>query len=372
MRCLFAILCFGCAPSAPIQACADSPPDPGGTGAAEATTQGQLDHDDAVKIDILVNARNPGTSESVQLRVEDGTLTAIGPTVDTTGATPTDAGGRFVSPGLIDSHVHLAYLPQADELAAGGIVAAVDLAAPLAWLADKPDDLQLLASGPMLTAPGGYPTTSWGRHGYGIECATTEAAVAAVDALVDAGAQVVKVPLAGGPEHSDETLAAIADRTHHHGLRLAVHALGDEGAARASAAGADVLVHVPTEPLQDSTVAAWSGRAVIPTLAAFGTSAAAVDNLRRLQAAGATVLYGTDFGNARVAGISQPELDAMADAGMSAEAVWASATRIPADFWGWPELGRLEVGAQGSLWLTERDPTLEISTLAEGERWPSH
>ena len=47
--------------------------------------------------------------------------------------------------------------------------------------------------------------------------------------------------------------------------------------------------------------------AVVSTLAAFGGSPAAVDNLRRLHAAGATVLYGTDLGNTRDAGPSAEE-----------------------------------------------------------------
>src|ERR1700760_3589849 len=64
-----------------------------------------------------------------------------------------------------------------------------------------------------------------------------------------------------------------------------------------------------------ATVAAGRGRAVISTLAAFGGSPAAVDNLRRLRAAGATVLYGTDLGNLDVAGPSEPEIALPARAG---------------------------------------------------------
>jgi hypothetical protein len=61
-------------------------------------------------------------------------------------------------PPIIDSHVHLAYWPVADQLVAQGVGAVVDLGAPEATLgAPAPPALQVIAAGPMLTHPGGYP-----------------------------------------------------------------------------------------------------------------------------------------------------------------------------------------------------------------------
>ncbi len=320
---------------------------------------------------VLTHARLPGHTDVVELRVEEGRIVELGPSVDHADAEVTDAGGRFAIPGVIDSHVHLAYLPMAAELAAGGVVAAVDLAAPVEWLAERPTDLQILASGPMITAPSGYPTTSWGRNGYGLECATREEAVAAVDQLVAAGAGILKVPLNGAPELSDDTLAAVAERAHHHGIRLGVHALSDSGARRAAQAGADVLVHIPTEPLSEATVAAWADGAVVPTLAAFGNSTTARSNLAQLREAGTTILYGTDFGNAREVGISVPELEAMAQAGLSPTEILASATSAPAEFWGFSGLGMVEEGALGVVVLVEGDPTSDTAAWTRAvERWP--
>ena len=85
------------------------------------------------------------------------------------GAERVDVSGKFLVPAFIDSHVHLAYLPRAAEHARGGIAAAVDLASPEAFLADRDARLVLLRSGPMLTAPRGYPLESWGSNGYGVE-----------------------------------------------------------------------------------------------------------------------------------------------------------------------------------------------------------
>ena len=63
-----------------------------------------------------------------------------------------------------------------------------------------------------------------------------------------------------------------AARARAHGLRIATHALDDAAAAEAAEAGADILAHTPVAPLAPATVRAWSGRAVITTLAAFGAS----------------------------------------------------------------------------------------------------
>src|SRR6185312_8649165 len=125
-------------------------------------------------------------------------------------------------------------------------------------------------------------------------CDDAACITATIDRLAAHGARVIKLAL------DDDGLApalipvAVA-AAHAHGLEVAVHALTEQSAARAAAAGVDILAHTPVEPLSDASVAAWRGRAVISTLAAFGGSDTAVDNLRRLRAAGATILYGTDL-----------------------------------------------------------------------------
>jgi hypothetical protein len=246
------------------------------------------------------------------------------------------AGGAAAMrwPSVIDSHVHLAYWPVADQLAAAGVAAVVDLAAPERTLAaPAAGKLTVLAAGPMLTRPGGYPLDAWGRDGYGVGCADAAAVTATVDRLAAAGARVIKI--AGDDDGLAPALypAAVA-AAHAHHLKVAIHAMSDASAAAAAAAGVDVLAHTPVEPLRDATIAAWRGRAVISTLAAFGGSASAVDNLRRLRAAGATVLYGTDLGNLRDAGPSADEIVLLARAGLDDAAITAAMTTVPAAYWG--------------------------------------
>jgi imidazolonepropionase-like amidohydrolase len=243
-------------------------------------------------------------------------------------------------------------------MADGGIAAAVDLAAPLAFFETDFGDLHVVGSGPMVTAIGGYPTRSWGSQGYGLECRDADEAVAAVQALSDAGAIVIKLPIAGEPGLPEDALRAAATRAHELGLRVATHALGSDDALLAAAIGADVLAHTPTQTLSDEAVAAWSGKAVISTLRAFGGSSAAVENLRRLREAGAIVLYGTDFGNTRTTGIDRVELELLAQAGLDLPAIVAAGTTSPAAWWGLDGFGGLEVGDGANLIILE-SPSVE-------------
>lgn len=300
------------------------------------------------------------------IEVEGGKIVALGAV--SPNATRIDVKGRWITPAAIDSHVHLAYLPMGAELAAGGIAAAVDLAAPVGFLAEDHAPLRLIAAGPMITAVGGYPTQGWGSDGYGREVTTATEAAGAVDDLRARGAGVVKIPLDSGPTLSAEALAAAVGRAHTYGLRVATHALDDGEAAAARTAGMDVLAHTPVRPLEDATVAAWAGGAVVSTLRAFGGSVTTRGNLAALKTAGATVLYGTDFGNTRTAGIDATEIALLSSAGLTPAEILASMTSSPAAYWGLTDLGAVEVGKAASLLVLPRDPLSDPSVLAEAEQ----
>ena len=288
-----------------------------------------------------------------------------------------NANGRYIAPAFIDSHVHLAYRFSAPELARGGIAAAVDLAAPISLLAKDLEPLQTILAGPMVTALTGYPTRSWGSDGYGLEISGVQAAREAVDHLHAAGARVIKLPvgdatgggalsMAKNPSIlSDREMKAIADQAHAHGMRVVAHALNDIDVLRAAVAGVDVLAHTPTEPLSDATVQAWAGRAVISTLAAFPDLAEPAENLRRLQAGGATVLYGTDMGYTTFPGINPQELELLGKAGLDSQAILAAGTTVPAQFWGFGDgLGTLAAGHAASFLILDADPERDLLTLS--------
>ena len=315
---------------------------------------------------ILENARLPGGA-SVELEIRGGVITALGDVEDRTGAERVDLDGATLVPGFIDSHVHLAFHFGNDGIADGratlaraGIVGGVDLAAPMQTLPAFSEGW--LAAGPMITAASGYPTQSWGANGYGHEVVGAEQARSAVEALADAGARVIKVPIDGGPSLTDAEVSAIVDEAHDRGLLVVAHALSDADAARAGRLDVDALAHTPVESLTDSTVELWKERAVISTLRAFGGSQGAIDNLRRLHDAGATVVYGTDLGNTRVEAVDVEELDLLLDAGMSPEQILDAGTRAPAELWGM-ELGVLAVGQPATFMAVADDPLESLDTL---------
>ena len=228
----------------------------------------------------------------------------------------------------------------------------------------------------MVTAKRGYPTRSWGADGYGLETNGVQSVRAAVDFLVASGARVIKMPVGdttgggaipGMEENkstlSDEELKAIVEQAHSHGLRVAAHAITDSAALRAAKAGADILAHTPTVALADTTVKAWSDRALISTLAVFSTAPAAVDNLRRLREAGTTILYGTDLGYSEIPAINYEELEQLRKAGLDNDAILDSATKIPAEYWGFEGFGAVIVGAPANLLVLDADPREDLSTL---------
>jgi hypothetical protein len=278
-------------------------------------------------------------------------------------------GAQWLWLPIVDSHVHLAYWSVADQLVTAGVEAVVDLAAPEPGF-DKlgqASGLHVLAAGPMLTRDKGYPLASWGSDGYGIGCSDATCVVTTIDRLASHGAQVIKLAL------DDQGLApalvpVAVTAAHDRKLKVAVHALSDASAAVAGRAGADILAHTPVQPLADATIALWRGRAVISTLAAFGGSDAAVANLRKLRAAGATVLYGTDLGNARVAGPNGEEVALLRKAGLDDAAIAEAMTTVPAAYWGLP-FG-LAPGSEATLLVLDGDPRRDLTALfAPREVW---
>ena len=108
---------------------------------------------------------------------------------------------------------------------------------------------------------------------------------------------------------------------------------------------------------------AWRGRTVISTLAAFGGSPAAVDNLRRLRAAGVTILYGTDLGNVRIDGPSAEEVRLLRDAGLDDKEITAAMTTTPIAYWKLPL--NLEAQDEATFLVLDKDPRTDASVLVK-------
>ena len=253
----------------------------------------------------------------------------------------------FVMPGVADRHVHIELSEPASVLA-GGVTAVRDLAWPperifaLADASEMPsfDGPLIRAAGPMLTAPGGYPTQdSWAPPGTGLEVKGGDDATATVEELARLGAAAIKVSLnaEAGPTPSDAELAAICDAARAADLPVTAHAQGSGQVERALGAGVDELAHTPWTRLTDDVIQTAATRLrIVSTLdiLSFGRDTpeirTALDNLRRFHVAGGTITYGTDLGNGPIPpGIHTREALLMVEAGLEPEEVLEAMIRAP-------------------------------------------
>ncbi|MEX0984428.1 MAG: amidohydrolase [Actinomycetota bacterium] len=300
--------------------------------------------------------------DDAEVVCEDGVVLRVGQAAPADDADRLEVDG-FVMPAAADRHVHIG-LSDPWPVLAGGVTAVRDLGwpanliFPLAELSDGPafEGPLIRAAGPMLTAPGGYPTqASWAPEGTAVEVATPADGAAAVHRLAGLGAAAIKVALNAevGPTPDDATLVAIVDAADALGVPVTAHAQGSGQVERALGAGIHELAHTPWIQLGDDLIEQAARRIrIVSTLdmTSFGRDTpnlrAAIDNLRRFLAAGGDVVYGTDLGNGSIPpGIHVRELTLLRESGLDPDGVLAALTRAP-----------LEPGAPADLIALAADP----------------
>ena len=267
--------------------------------------------------------------------IADGAVAITGDRVVAVGAAARARSARrtrafadaTILPGLVDLHVH--------GIGCGQVASAVttvrDLAAPLSVLPleQRPRAPRVVAAGPFLAAPGGYPAPV---HGIAITKVVrgTKEARAAVKLLARRGAGVIKVGLTPRfPNLSRAELRAIVDEAHAAGLRVSAHVDDSDGTRTALAVGVDDLAHMPAERDEElMRRVARAGIEIVGTLHVRRYArAAALANARAFVRAGGTLLYGSDFGNPGIpTGVDREELRLMGRAGLSTLDVLRNAT----------------------------------------------
>lgn len=304
--------------------------------------------------------------------IRGGRIRFAGSDADAPRADETIRTDGFLMPGVADRHVHVR-LSDPGSVLLGGVTAVRDLA----W---DPDEIFSLADaselptftgpliravGPMLTAPGGYPTgDGWAPDGAIRELRDPEDAAASVAELAGRGAAAIKVALnaEAGPTPSDRELAAVVEAAHGLTLPVTAHVQGAGQTERAVGAGIDELAHTPwTERVPDQLLeAAARTLRIVSTLDihSYGEITpelrVACDNLVRFRAAGGTVVYGTDLGNGPIpAGIHVREALLLHEAvRMTPEEVLTAMTP-----------GRLARDAPADLIVVEGNPLERVEAL---------
>lgn len=280
--------------------------------------------------------------------VADGRITAIETGGDVpAGAEVADLGDVTLLPGLVDSHLHLAFdagphpvdrfSSAGDEEVLAGMrrAARTALAAGITTVRDLGDRGYLAVrlrdelaadptAGPQVLAAGPPITTSGGHCWYlGGQADGVDGVRAAVRAHARRGVDVIKLMASGGEltpgSHSHRSqygldeLRAAADEAHRHGLPITAHAHATQAVADVLAAGFDSIEHctfmtedgIDERPdliealaasgiVVSATVGMLPGTEAPPRIAA--RLAALTTHLGRLRDAGITMVGSSDGG----------------------------------------------------------------------------
>ena len=226
-----------------------------------------------VKNVTVVDGRGAAPAGGMDVVIRDGRFQAPRRAADSqrdaAGARVIEGQGKFLVPGLWESHTHLRPVlkdgEQASQAAldatlsdylARGITSVVDLGGPIAPYSTLRDRqrasgpagrAQLLFAGPSFTGINGWPMSLHHNPTCAYEIGDAPTAVHRLRELLERQPDVIKVIYDGEPGSPEKlplpALQAIVARSHEHGVRVVVHVRTAEDSFEALDAGADGLEH---------------------------------------------------------------------------------------------------------------------------------
>jgi imidazolonepropionase-like amidohydrolase len=352
------------------------------------------------------------------VEIVDGRIGRVGTAVDfspPSDAETIDVTGHTVTPGLIDSHIHVFHEPQLLRLSEGaaalwganyvqsalraGFTTIRDLGAQTEAVHGLKQALtsgyavgpRYLVSGRAICITGGHGWANLSQEADGPDAVRRLARQ-----QLKLGVDVVKLMATGGAgtlselptqvQLTVEEMRAAVDVAHAAGRPVAVHALAAEGIVNAIEAGADSIEHGVfldergIELLVSRNVALCPTLSVYPRIVERGPAGGEaqfvidrsrallephLDSIRRAVAAGVRILFGTDSTTLyNPLGDVGTELELMTRAGMAPLDIIGSATRVAAEECGVADqVGTLKTGKVADICVVEGDPTSDILAL---------
>jgi imidazolonepropionase-like amidohydrolase len=280
-----------------------------------------------------------------------------------------------ILPGFVNAHVHNAYKRSTlSAWAAAGVTTVRDLGQryPFPYFATRdrlnadPHHARLVAAGPLVTVPDGYPIA--GNNFASLTVTSAADARQKIDSLVDEGAEVIKITLTSGraPSLSAEEAAAIVQTAHERGVPVTAHATTAVDVQRALDAGVDDIAHMATDRVSERLLRRMVAADIawVPTLDALDGRGGG--NLRRFVAAGGRVALGNDAGYLEGLEIGMPlrEITLMREAGMSPMQIIVAATKHASEVCRLDHLlGTLEVSKLADVLVVRGDPLRDLNVL---------
>ncbi len=327
-----------------------------------------------------------------------------------------DLPGATLLPGLVDTHVHLAFDASRDPVAAlaarddeavttamiaaartallGGVTTVRDLGDRgylSLGLRGRPDLPTILAAGPPITTPLGH------CHFLGGEATDTVDGVRqAVRDHAERGCDVIKVMASGGTmtpgtrqedaQFARAALVAAVDEAHRLGLPVTAHAHGTNAIENCLAAGVDGMEHVSfwtadgvddrpdlRQAIADSGVVVGATVGLLPPPPGFAAPPAVLARVTKFVAntldmveRGAVVVAGTDAGIAPVKphDVLRTAVAQLGDLGVTPLRALETVTSRAADAIGLGDRkGRLAPGYDADLLVVDGDPVADQGAI---------
>lgn len=333
-----------------------------------------------VLLGTLIDGTGADPLPDAALVVHGDRIVAVGPRAEVsipTGAQIIELPQATILPGFINTHVHNAYNASYLQMwAQAGVTTVRDLGERLGRpyfdtrdrLGTDPHNARLIAAGPLVTVPGGYPIA--GNHFSSLTVTSPENAREKIEQLIDDGADVIKITLTSGqaPSLSPEVAATIVETAHERGIPVTAHATTAADLRRALDADVDDVAHIAVDRVSDKVIRQMvdAGVSWVPTFEPLENRGQ--DNLRRFIEAGGRVALGNDSGYLAGIEVGMPmrEIQALYDAGLTPMQIIVASTRNAAYVCQrLATLGTLEVGKYADVLIVEGNPLQDLQALKD-------